>query len=119
LTGIGSLSSRGEPHWLADIVEHIDQATEFLADLTPEELERDRKTAAAVERALQCVTEAAIRVGNERMAVIAPDVPMRKVRDLGNRLRHAYESIDLRVIHATVLDDLPALRARCVAALEG
>ena len=65
------------------------------------------------------LTEAAIRMGPERMTQIAPDLPMRQVRGLGNRLRHAYELIDLHTIWDTATTSVPALREACGAALEG
>ena len=99
------------------MIGFIDDAIEYLDDRTVEQLALDRKSVAAIERTLQCVTEAAIKIGEERMAVFAPGVSMQGIRGLGNRLRHAYDDIDLAIIHRTITDDLPILRAACVAAL--
>lgn len=100
------------------MIEYIDDATTYLEGRTIEQLSSDRKSIAAIERCLQCVTEAAIKIGAERLAAIAPDVPMQAIRGLGNRLRHAYDDIDLGIVHQTVIGDLPVLRAACVIALE-
>lgn len=77
----------------------------------------DRKTIDATERCLQRITEAVIKIGPERMSVIAPHIPAQAVRGLGNMLRHEYDAIDLRSLFNTVTDDLPVLRDACVAAL--
>ena len=91
-----------------DYVERLDFAA-FIAD---------RMRVDAVERCLQRITEAAIRIGTERMGRIAPDVPLTEVRGLGNMLRHEYDKLDLGTIWSTVREDLPGLRAACVTALK-
>jgi uncharacterized protein with HEPN domain len=65
---------------------------------------------AAVERKLQIIGEAAIRLGDEAERRI-PDQPWRDIRGIGNHLRHAYQRIDLQTLWAAVTDDLPPLKA--------
>ncbi|MFS0738413.1 HepT-like ribonuclease domain-containing protein [Sphingomonas sp. 1P06PA] len=93
-----------------DIVANIDLAIAYLGDHDEASFAADRKTMDAVERCLQRLTEAAIRIGAERMSLIAPDLPMSEVRGLGNMLRHEYENIDALTIFNTVQFDLPALK---------
>jgi uncharacterized protein with HEPN domain len=64
---------------------------------------------AAVERKLQIVSEAAIRLGVEAEGRI-PDQPWRDIRGMGNHLRHAYERVDLETIRNAVTEDLPPLK---------
>ena len=71
---------------------------------------------AAVERKLQIISEAAIRLAGEAERV-CPGVPWRDVRGIGNQLRHAYETIDVATIWKTVIEDLPALEAAVKRAL--
>ena len=113
------MSSRGEALLLNDIIENADRIACYLQDLNLPLFEADPMRIDAVERCLMRLTEAAIRIGPERMTQIAPDLPMRQVRGLGNRLRHAYELIDLRTIWDTTTTSIPALREACRAALEG
>lgn len=80
---------------------------------------QDRRTVDAVERCLQRVTEAVIKIGPDRMAQISPQTPVDAVRGLGNVLRHEYDQIDLGVIYLTARESLPALRADCLKALGG
>lgn len=102
---------------LGHIVDNIDWIGEHLAGRSFEQFETNRMLTDAVERCLQRITEASIRIGAERMAEIAPGVPFAEVRGLGNILRHEYEKIDLATVWDTVRHDLPALRAACAVAL--
>ena len=95
-------------------VERIERhvaGREFIA------FERDEMVVDAVERCLQRISEAVIRIGPDAMAVIAPDLPSEAVRGLGNILRHEYHRIDLGVVWETVTERLPRLKADCLRAL--
>ena len=78
----------------------------------------DGKTVDAVERCLQRITEAVIKIGPERMAEISPTTPVDAVRGLGNMLRHDYDGVDLGIIWRTVRESLPELRTDCLRLLE-
>lgn len=103
---------------LGHIVTNIDRISDHIAGRSFERFATDQMLTDAVERCLQRITEASIRIGAARMAEIAPDVPFSEVRGLGNILRHDYEKIDLATVWDTVLHDLPALRLACAAALQ-
>jgi len=72
----------------------------------------------ATERCLGRITEAVIKIGADRMAIIAPEIPVERVRGLGNLLRHEYDVVDLERIYVLIHKDLPLLRAAAVQALE-
>jgi uncharacterized protein with HEPN domain len=112
------VSSEREALRLQDIVDNIDRIESHLDSMNFATFSNDTKTIDAVERCLQRLTEAVIKIGEERMAVIAPDLPVGAVRGLGNVLRHDYDQIDLNGIWNTVMDRLPDLRQACVAALD-
>ena len=59
-----------------------------------------------------------MKIGAERMKLIAPEVPFERVRGLGNLLRHAYDEIDLGLLFALVRRNVPALRIAAMRALE-
>jgi uncharacterized protein with HEPN domain len=67
---------------------------------------------AAVERKLQIISEAAIRLGSEADRR-CPDQPWRDIRGIGNQLRHAYERIELDTIWSTVTDICRRSRLQC------
>jgi uncharacterized protein with HEPN domain len=104
------LSFRTPPQrWFRDILDAIALIDQFTSGMDFRAFRSDPMAVAAVERKLQIVSEAAIRLGEEAER-LCPDLPWRDIRGLGNQLRHAYERIDL--ICNTVVDDLPALKAR-------
>jgi len=51
------------------------------------------------------------------MQRIAPELPLDKMRGLGNRLRHEYDALDRTYVWDTVVHELPALRRACEVAL--
>ena len=59
-----------------------------------------------------------IKIGVNRMAEIAPGVPLPGVRQLGNIMRHEYDVVDTRLVFAMVVDRMPKLRAVCAAVLK-
>jgi uncharacterized protein with HEPN domain len=71
--------------------------------------ERDEKTKAAVERKLQVLTEAVVRL--EMVASEAfLEIDWKAYRGMGNFLRHSYHRVSDEIVWNTVKDDLPALR---------
>ena len=109
----GCVPSERERQRLIDIIDNIDAIRAYAGAMDFAGFASDRKTIDATERYLQRITEAVIKIGPERMQAIAPALPLSAVRDLGNMLRHEYDSIDLRSIFNTLTDDLPTLRAAC------
>jgi uncharacterized protein with HEPN domain len=95
---------------LEDIADAIAAIGQFTACMDAEDFRSNPMAVAAVERKLQIISEAAIRLGDEAERRI-PDQPWRDIRGIGNQRRHAYERIDLDTIRATVTDDLPPLKA--------
>lgn len=112
------MSSEQVEQRLTDIVENIDRIDDHLGDRDIEAFVANPLIADAVERCLQRITEAVIKIGPDRMARLAPDVPVAKVRAVGNLLRHAYDVVDLRLVYGMVKEDLPTLRAAAIRALE-
>jgi len=111
------MSSSRETLRLHDIIENADAICAYLHGVDFEAFAGERMRIDAVERALERIIEAAVKIGPERMREIAPDLPMEQVRGLGNRLRHSYDLIDLRTIWDTAKVQVPALRIACAAAL--
>ena len=99
-----------------DILSDIAKIEEFTANVEPGSFESDDQTAYAVKYALLRISEAAHRLEG-RAAELAPNTPWRDIRGLGNRLRHAYDAIDSRLIWLIVEKDLPQLKSAVEAAL--
>ncbi len=112
------MSTDREALRLQDIIENIDRIETYVTGLELGSFEADIRTVDAVERCLQRITEAVIKIGPERMADISPRTPVDAVRGLGNMLRHDYDRVDLGTIWRTIRMSLPELRADCLRALE-
>jgi uncharacterized protein with HEPN domain len=95
---------------LTDLLERFTLGMDFAAFI------EDPKTVSAVERKLQIISEAAIRLGPEAEERV-PGVAWRDVRGIGNWLRHQYDRVELPVLWKTIADDLPQLRVAVLRAL--
>ncbi len=116
-SGIAVLSFRHDPaDCLTDILDNIARIEGYIAGLSRDNFENDDKTCDAVERCLERICEAVSRLG-DRIAELMPSQPSRAIRAMGNRLRHAYDGIELSLIWETVEADLPVLKADAERAL--
>ena len=96
--------------------EEADACTEFVARRSFNDFVNDRQLRYAVERAIQRLTEAAFRLGDDGPELL-PNINWREVRGLGNILRHEYDQVeDLTVWHVAT-QDVPDLRRRIVTLL--
>ena len=102
---------------LTDILESIEAVQRFVSGMDLETFRWDEKTRAAVERKLQIVSEAAIRLGDKAVA-LCPTLAWRDIRGIGNWLRHQYDRVDLETVWNTIQDDLPVLKAEVGKALK-
>jgi uncharacterized protein with HEPN domain len=98
------------------MLENLERIQGYVAGLDREKFGGDTLRRDAVERCLERICEAAFRLG-EQAAELAPNQPWGDIRGLGNRLRHAYDRIDLDILWNTVRDRLPSLKADAEQAL--
>lgn len=101
---------------LRDIQESIDLIETFLKDMDFKTYQTDFKTKSAVERQMQIITEAAIRLGDDG-EVLCPGQHWEGFRGMGNILRHAYHRVDDKIVWDTAKVDLPKLKAAIVFVL--
>jgi uncharacterized protein with HEPN domain len=111
------LSFREPALALRDILDGITMIEQFTAGMDFDSFRADPKTVAAVERKLQLISEAAIRLGDQADA-ICPGQPWRNIRGMGNWLRHQYDRIDVQTVWYTIKNDLAPLRAALTEALQ-
>ena len=110
------MSFRGPEMHFSDMLKAIGLIEQFVGSMDFPAYEADIKTRAAVERELQIITEAAYRLKPEGEA-LCPSPDWRKIRGMGNILRHAYDRLNDEAVWITVKDDLPALRQAVAEAL--
>jgi uncharacterized protein with HEPN domain len=111
------LPSRHDPaDSLHHIIENGERVARYLADLDREEFEQNEAMRDAVERCIERVCEAAYRLG-ERAEELMPGQPWSDIRGMGNRLRHAYDRVDVGIVWNTAQVRLPELTADARRAL--
>jgi len=111
---------RSEPHraadCLQDIADNIVRIERYTAGLDERDLEKDDLRHDAVERCLERICEAAVRLG-DRAAELLPDHPWADIRGMGNRLRQAYDRMDASIVWNVVKERLPKLQADIAIAM--
>ena len=101
---------------LRDILESIDRINEFVRDMDFSAYLGDEKTRAAVERKMQILTEAVIRLEMQDAAAL-PEIDWKGYRGMGNFLRHSYHRVSDEIVWNTIQEDLPSLRQIVIKAL--
>lgn len=99
---------------LQDIVENARAIFRDTERISFAEFEGDRLVYDAVERRLERICEAVVKLG-EQAPILLRDQPCEKFRSFGNVLRHGYDSIEEDRLFEIVRTDLPSL---CSAAEE-
>jgi uncharacterized protein with HEPN domain len=82
---------------LQDIIDAIDQIDSLLSGKTFKDAQTDRVLRAAFERFLEILSEASRHIPPE-LKEMAPDTPWRRIGDIGNHLRHAYQRVDAEIL---------------------
>jgi len=97
--------------WLEDIRLNINDIRQYVGDIDESVFTADKQKRDAVERCLERVTEAVARLERSGIGLdtLEPEIPWRTIRDLGNRLRHAYETINPERIWLIISEDLGPL----------
>lgn len=82
---------------LTDIIANGDRISAYVDGIDLATFRQDARTSDAVERCLERICEAAIRLGDDAEELM-PGQPWREIRGTDNWLRHAYHKIDAAVI---------------------
>jgi uncharacterized protein with HEPN domain len=99
-----------------DIIENICHIERFTRGLDATAFAENDQAFFALRYALMIISAAATKLGDTG-AALQPNIPWREIRGLGNRLRHAYDSIDLTRIRLLIERDLLPLKAASQDAL--
>lgn len=101
---------------LGDMLDYARRAIDSTQGRTRADLDHDYVFAAALERFVEIVGEAANGVSGTSREQL-PGVPWRQMIAMRNRLVHGYSTIDRDVLWDTVRNDLPKLAAALEARL--
>jgi len=108
---------------LADYLQHILTATErineYTATLSEETFLADELVQDAVIRNIEIIGEASNRIGmrHPEFVVAHPEIPLSSAYQMRNAVAHGYFEVDLEVVWATVIADLPRLAEQVRSAL--
>jgi uncharacterized protein with HEPN domain len=94
---------------LAEMREAIEGIETYTAGKAFADFQQDWLLRLAVQRALEIISEAARHIPDELLRQ-APDVPWKRIRGIGNILRHEYHKIADDVIWAAVSESLGPLK---------
>ena len=95
---------------LGDIRENIGLAFSFIGQASFEQFCRDRRTAYAVTRCLEIISEASRRLSPELKGRY-PHIRWQGMVGAGNVYRHEYEQVGDKAVWDTVHESLPPLLA--------
>ncbi len=109
------MPSRDVAQRLADIIEYAEKVGWYVGSRDKEAFLADEMAYDAVLRCLQCISEAAKKLGSEAERLI-PDQPWKGIRGIGNPLRHEYDSVEDHLVWKAVCG-CKSLAEDCQAAL--
>lgn len=101
----------------SDIIYNIDAIRRYTAGMNESAFTTNDLVVDATERCLSRISEAAVKLG-KLAEELAPAMPWKDIRGLGNRLRHEYDVIERRDLWAIAANDLPPLREACEHAIK-
>ena len=97
------------PSRLEDILDAIEEIQTFIFGKSYDDYRGDTMLRLALERCVEIVSEASRHIPAE-MKAKHPEVPWRRVADIGNILRHAYRSIDPQIMWEVATQHVTPLR---------
>lgn len=99
------------------VKEAIGSIRDLLAERSYQQARQDKTVWLAYERCLEIVSEATRHIPEDWKVRYDPNIPWRKVSDLGNVLRHIYHNVDAPALWSIYENDLDALEAAIDAML--
>jgi len=101
-------------HALDDMLEAIDGIQRAVAGKGLEDYRQDWLLRHGVQRGVEIISEAS-RVLPPEVQALRPDIPWRKVRDIGTVLRRGYDGVSDAIIWNVITDELPPLKDAIMA----
>ena len=102
-------SNRTPAVYFDDMLRAVALIQGYCARLNSWQFEQDQEKQDSILYRLLVLTEAAHRLHEDELA-LCPGPDWRKLQDLGNVIRHAYDAMDRATIWAIIETDLPPLK---------
>jgi uncharacterized protein with HEPN domain len=103
---------------LADVVSACDQIIQFVNG-EPDSLLHDRMKELAIERLIQIIGEALVRVRDVDPGLLESVTKWSSIIGMRNVISHGYDKVDTGRVRDTVRDDIPTLKAEVDGLLAG
>jgi len=95
--------------YIKDILENMEKAEEFLAEMDLTTFKTDDKTSYAIIRCIEIIGEATKQVP-EKIRQNYPDVPWRDMAGMRDKLIHFYFGLNTEKIWLVVKEDIPSIK---------
>ena len=95
--------------YFEDILEAINDISNFIKNLSFNEFTEDKKTINAVIRSLEIIGEASKKVSHE-IKENNKNIPWKEMAGMRDKMIHGYFDLDLVTIWETVKNDIPPLK---------
>jgi uncharacterized protein with HEPN domain len=103
--------------YLADIVENMDDAMQYVKGMTYDQFVKDSRTVKAVVRSIEIIGEAAKHVPEETRAE-SSGVPWKNMAGMRDKCIHDYSGVDHETVWYVVKDDIPEIRPKIAVLAE-
>jgi uncharacterized protein with HEPN domain len=94
---------------LEDILDAVENVQQFVTGRSFDDYRTNTMLRLAIERSIEIISEASRHIPAQ-MKAKHPSVPWQNVADIGNVLRHAYQSVDPHIMWEVVTHHLTGLR---------
>ncbi len=111
------MKKRDYGDYLQDILDSIDDLSNFTNNMSFKSFVSDKKTINAVTRSIEIIGEATKKLPAS-ITTKYPLVPWAKMAGIRNKLIHEYFGIDAEILWKVVKDDLPPLKPLVEQALK-
>ena len=96
--------------YVDDIIEMIDDITEFTKGLSLQKFKKDKKTVYAVIRCLEVIGKASNQIPSS-IKKAHSEIPWDSIAGMRNKLIHEYFGADMMIVWSTIQNDLESLAA--------
>lgn len=105
--------SRTDKVYIEDIIESIDLIEKYTLEITEHQFSKDTQLQDAVIRRFEIIGEASSKI-SEALKARYPTTQWKLMKLMRNKLIHEYFGVSAQTIYATLIADLPVLKAQLI-----